>query len=218
MQPAAASPAGYVLLPAASSEGQQRAMAAALVHALFRHELGEYAVGLMADEAKLALLARLAPGDLAGILDKGQQAAQQKLDAVWQQHSGKQEHAQLDECVDAVHTGPGDSGSGVACSAGDAVGTAAHSKGEEGMTAAVAAAVYPDADEQSQLRAAAATVADVGPSALLQGADQQVKQLLLVSQPEHSSLATVAAVVAAGMPGGEGEEDDLQEMLSLLGV
>lgn len=74
--------AGSVRLapPAATADERQGRMAA-LVHTLFMHGLGGYAVGLMQQQEKLALLTRLQDADLAAVLT--QEEPQQLLDAVY---------------------------------------------------------------------------------------------------------------------------------------
>jgi hypothetical protein len=195
-------------------------MAASLVHALFGHELGEYAVGLVGQEAKLGLLARLAPADLAGILSSGQQQAQLMLEAVWWQHSGSGEQAQPD-CREQADAAPwARSGRGV-----DAGARADGVAGQQQPPAAAADQLEVGTSPLPSLRSAAKVRSDM----LVPGcsseqrldsaawpADQQ-RQQRLAAQQERSGMATVAAVVAAAMP-GDGEDDDLVEMLSLLGV
>jgi hypothetical protein len=222
VQPPASPAAAFVLLPAAASEEQQQAMAAALVHALFGHEQGEYAVGLVADVPRLALLARLAPHDLAGILGSGPQQAQQLLESVWRQHSSKdvQEAQQLDDA--AVNYSTSSIAAAAACA--DTSGGYANSTAAAIIAAAAAAAAAAGVEQPTRqptsLPAAEAAVGDVDASVSVHSTDQQGKQLLLDVQSEHSSAASVAAVVAAVMPDGCGDadEDELEEMLSLLGV
>jgi hypothetical protein len=58
-------------------------MVAAFVHALFKHGLGGYAVGLMQQQQdKLMLLSRLREDDLAAVLVA--QQPQQTLDSVYE--------------------------------------------------------------------------------------------------------------------------------------
>jgi hypothetical protein len=243
--------AGFTLLPAAADEEQRRAMAASLVHALFGQELGEYAVGLVGHEAKLALLARLAPADLARILSSGQQQAQLMLETVWWQRSGREEHGQPGGWQQADAGPRACRGSGVdvgaradaAASCRSEVMAATSSICTEVAAAAASAGTQPNDAGRRPPPAAAAGQLEMGTSplpsfrsaakvqsgALVPGcsseerldsaswaADQHGQQLL-AAQREHSGAATVAAVVAACMP-GDAEDDDLVEMLSLLGV
>jgi hypothetical protein len=72
------------LAAAAATADESRNMVAALVHTLFKHGLGGYAVGMMQQhqQEKLALLSRLNEADLAAVLAAPQ--PQQVLDAVYE--------------------------------------------------------------------------------------------------------------------------------------
>jgi hypothetical protein len=59
---------------------------AALVHTLFKHELGGYAVELLQQQTKLELLSRLCESDLAAVLASPQ--PQQLLDLVYDMKQG----------------------------------------------------------------------------------------------------------------------------------
>jgi hypothetical protein len=77
------------LAAAVATANEGRSMVAALVHTLFKHGLGGYAVGLMQQQPqqeKLLLLSRLRQVDLAAVLAAPQ--PQQVLDAVHGLHQG----------------------------------------------------------------------------------------------------------------------------------
>jgi hypothetical protein len=79
------------LAAAAATADEGRSMVAALVHTLFKHGLGGYAVGLLQQQQeKLAVLSRLQEADLAAVLTGPQ--PQQVLDAVYEM---KQRHASV---------------------------------------------------------------------------------------------------------------------------
>jgi hypothetical protein len=200
----------------------------------------------MGEQPKLALLARLAAGDLARILAGGQQQAQMLLDAVWGQHSGRDEQVQqgCQQQADAAPRASASSGAGFARAASTASSHTASPDMCMNGTAVGATGLQHDVGQQVQPPAAAAGGAGVDTLQLpgfttmakaqqnapapgcssneqldsaRQTADQQRRQQLLAAQQDCSGVATVAAVFAAVMP-GDADDDDLVEMLSLLGV